>query len=786
MRVNPGKKDKKIKKQKNTNVLLILCLFLIALSIAILFGLNRMRKELIEECENTLLWEVQLSAKEVSEDIENKLAAMDIIQEMVIRAGEIGSETIEVLAASKNRYNMSQLGIIDKNYVYYDTEGDVIPDTCTENVERAMAGEYVIARSVDEVSGDGVAFFVPCMDGDEVIGVLVAKASREDLLDKLSMKQQEGTELVLDTAGRVVFMGDDIGNFLGGMSWETFFANGSSWKRKDAFDKEMQRVGCAVASNTNKMGVEVYFAAAVVEEYEELFVVRLTNADVVEAEIRDDMVRLYVMMAAMGAFIFCVVVSALVLYVHNRREVYRAAYVDTLTGLPSKAKHKLDAQELIDKKDKQYAYVTFDIDNFKYINEMFGYEYGNRVLIYIADTLRAFVKSDELCARTSSDKFALLLEDTGSKEDLEARVKALFKEICEGRNPEDWLNVCAMSFSSGIYRIEGKMDINEVRANANLARTECKKSIVDEIIFYDEKLKNRRVEEKELEYEAEKALVNKEFLVYFQPKYDVETEKIIGAEALVRWNHPERGMLSPGWFVPLFEANGFITEVDLYVLNQVCELLEKWIMLAVPPICISVNLSRVHLYEKDLVERLIEVVRQHNVPPEYIEFELTESAFYEGTDELLRIMTQIKEAGFRLSMDDFGSGYSSLNLLRRLPVDVLKLDKVFLEDCDETTAEKCSTEDETRGERIVTHVISMAKDLKMEVLAEGVETQDQKEFLKTARCDMIQGYYYARPMPMKEFELLYKGEKGLKGTVHEPVMKEKEQDAAQNEGEQKA
>ncbi|MBQ8846332.1 MAG: EAL domain-containing protein, partial [Lachnospiraceae bacterium] len=160
-----------------------------------------------------------------------------------------------------------------------------------------------------------------------------------------------------------------------------------------------------------------------------------------------------------------------------------------------------------------------------------------------------------------------------------------------------------------------------------------------------------------------------------------------------------------------------------------------------------------------------EVVKQHNVPPEFIEFELTESAFYEETESLLRIMSEIKAAGFRLSMDDFGSGYSSLNLLRRLPVDVLKLDRVFLEECDEDN-------NETRGKRIVMHVISMAKDLEMEVLAEGVETQDQKEFLQTARCDMIQGYFYARPMPMKEFELLYKGEKGLKATVHESVVED--------------
>jgi EAL domain-containing protein (putative c-di-GMP-specific phosphodiesterase class I) len=253
----------------------------------------------------------------------------------------------------------------------------------------------------------------------------------------------------------------------------------------------------------------------------------------------------------------------------------------------------------------------------------------------------------------------------------------------------------------------------------------------------------------------------------------VGTENIIGAEALVRWNHPIRGMLSPARFVPVFESNGFITEVDLYVLNQVCELLQVWLKEGIPPICISVNLSRVHLYERDLVKRLTEVVERYNVPPEYIEFELTESVFYEETEGLLRIMSEIKEAGFRLSMDDFGSGYSSLNLLRRLPVDVLKLDKVFLQDCGDG-------DDEMRGKRIVMHVISMAKDLQMEVLAEGVETLNQKEFLQSARCDMIQGYYYARPMPLKEFEILYKGESRLKSSVHESAMKNKEQNTTQD------
>ena len=750
------KNGKKANKQRHTTGLLLLCLFLLVISIGILFGLDGTRKGLIEECENDLLWEVQLTAHEVSEDIENKFATLEMIREMLGRSDEFGPEAVERLETAKARYGMSYLGFVDKDYVYYDSEGNVNQDVCAEHVEAAMAGEFVAAREVDDVSGDGVAFYAPCTDGDEVIGVLVAKAAREDLLKKLSVKPQEGTELVVDISGAVVLMADDFGNYLEGMSWEEFEQNGESWRPKKRFDDEMQAKGCAVASATSKSGKEIYFAAAQVENYKDFFVVRLTSSEVVEEEIRESMIRIYIMMIFMAAFIGGVIIAAVVTYARNRKEIYNAAYVDQLTGIPSKTKHKIDAQEYIDKQEKRYAYVTFDVDNFKYINEMFGYEYGNKILIHIAKTIKAFVQPEELYARISSDNFALLLIDMGTKKELTARIEELFRMIVEYREPEEELNVCSLSFSCGVYRIDGKPDINAVRANANLARTESKKSVMDDIVFFDENLKTRRVEEKELEYEAEEALVNKEFLVYFQPKYDVDTETIIGAEALVRWKHPVRGMLSPGLFVPVFESNGFITEVDLYVLNQVCELIESWIADGIPPICISVNLSRVHLYERDLVKRLTEVVTMHNVPPEYIEFELTESAFYEETESLLRIMSEIKAAGFRLSMDDFGSGYSSLNLLRRLPVDVLKLDKVFLEDCDEE-----SESNETRGKRIVMHVISMAKDLKMEVLAEGVETSDQKEFLQNARCDMIQGYYYARPMPVQDFELLYKSQKGL-------------------------
>lgn len=742
------------KKQKRKKGLLIICLLLIGAGMVALGYLNETRKELKEKCEEELLLEVKQGARETSSCIREKFAALETIQELIGKNYEPGMEAAKFLEASRERYGMEYLGVVDRDYVYYGSTGQALENTYSERIDRAFSGEYVVARSLDKRAEDGVVFFVPYWLESEIAGVLCSEYTRTDLLEELYDKSQDGANLVVDADNQVVLASDDYSEYIGGKSWEEFSRNGAAWLQKEQFDEKIKQDGFAVASVKTRFGNEVYFAAAKVDSYENFYVIRIADSEVVEKEIHSSMLRVYFLMWSMVVLMACVLAYAIIVYSKNRKEIYKAAYIDQLTGIPSKTKHKLDAQEKIDKQDRKYAYVTFDVDNFKYINEVFGYEYGNRILIHIAMVLKTFVKENELYARISGDNFAMLLVDEGTKEELSKRIGALFETIIEYREPEEDLNLCALKFSCGVYQIEGAKDINKVRANANLARTESKRRVLDEIVYYDEKLKTRRVEERELEYEAEEALSNGEFLVYFQPKYDVESEKIIGAEALVRWKHPERGMLSPALFIPVFETNGFIIELDMYVLDKVCELIETWMEAGIAPICISVNLSRTHLYERNLVERLVSVVKRHNVLPEYIEFELTESAFYEEMESLLQVMTAIKKEGFRLSMDDFGSGYSSLNLLRRLPVDVLKLDKGFLEECDER-------EDNVRGKRIVMHVISMAKDLEMEVLAEGVETEGQKEFLQEARCDMIQGYYYAKPMPMDEFEELYKKQGGL-------------------------
>lgn len=728
---------------------LVGCIALFAVSCIAFVYLYTMRKRLIAECEQDLLRGVQQSAREVSEGIREKFVALDTIQELASRSHEIGQETAVSLENARERYGMSCLGLVDKNYVYYDSSGECVPETPRKQIDLALSGTASVMCVDDGYAPEGVVFAMPYWKDGEIAGAICSKYPAAGLAVQPAGRPLEVAEMIVDSAGNVVLSSNKFEEYVGSsLTWEEVSQNGAKLAQKIEFDADMSAKQSAVSSAKNKFGVRIYFAAAQVPSYGDFYVVHFTNAKVVDTEIRHTMLWTCLMLVLMTVCMLGLIVGAVLMYSQNRKEICKAAYEDPLTGIPSKTKHKLDAQALINKQDKKYAYVTFDINNFKYINEVFGYEYGNRILIHIAEVIKTFANPGELYAHISGDNFALLLVDEGSQEELSRRIEELFKKIIESKEPENELSMCTLKFSCGVYRIEGAIDINHVRANANMTRTECKKQVLSDILYYDEALKTRRVEERELEYDAENALKNGEFLVYLQPKYDVVTERIIGAEALIRWNHSERGMLRPDLFIPLFESNGFIVELDRYVLVKVCELIAAWVEAGLPLMCISVNLSRTHLYEQDLVERLVAIVKQYGVPPQYIEFELTESVCYEENGTMLQVMEEIKKAGFRLSMDDFGSGYSSLNLLRRLPVDVLKLDKEFLNDCDEEGGIE-------RGRQIITHVISMAKDLEMSVLAEGVETKGQKEFLQKAKCDMIQGYYYAKPMSMPEFELLY-------------------------------
>jgi len=414
---------------------------------------------------------------------------------------------------------------------------------------------------------------------------------------------------------------------------------------------------------------------------------------------------------------------------------------DGLTGLPTLHKFKKDAKILVQNcQDKKLAMAYFDIDNFKYVNDSLGYRKGDSLLREVAQYILNKSVGVELCARTSADNFITLIPFDDDENLKEMIIKNVEDFLADQKSKNITYNI---GISIGVYVLKkNETDIMGAIDNANIARKKVKNSTMSFCKFYDEEMENEIRKERMIVSNMESALVSNEFKVFLQPKIDLVSNQIVGAEALVRWKRPDGTMLPPNDFIPLFEKNGFILRLDFFMYDQVCKLLKKWKDNGQRIVPISVNVSRVHLYQDDFIEKVLRLVKSYNIEPSMIEFELTESIFLNNTVTAINMMKELRNNGFCVSIDDFGAGYSSLNLLKDMRTDVLKLDKEFFREGEMQQEERI----------IVSSIISMAKQLNMKVLSEGVETEMQSDFLKAVECDMAQGYLYAKPLPIENFE----------------------------------
>lgn len=412
---------------------------------------------------------------------------------------------------------------------------------------------------------------------------------------------------------------------------------------------------------------------------------------------------------------------------------------DDLTGLPSLSKFERDANKLL-VSNRRYAILSLDIDKFKNVNSNLGFQEGNHMLVNLVEVIITRLKQGELFCRSNADKFLLLLNyDNDSS--VVARANQIFNTTINYLQTK--YGDLHIVMAGGIYITDSNdKEISFAIDKANIARKSVKGSHRSIIANYDDKIHRRIMHEKQVESRMVAALNNNEFVVYFQPKIDLKTKKVVGAEALVRWKVAENKVIVPNEFIPIFEKNGFIKQMDFYIYEKVFQKMRDWSMKGYKTIPISINISRAHIEDKSFVSKMKNLVNRYNIPPNMVELEITESIFISERELLFEVLDKLKQIGFYLSIDDFGSGYSSLNLLRHLKMDVLKLDKDFFDQ------EKISPKESI----VLANVIRMSKELGMIVLSEGVETKDQVEYLSSIGCDLAQGYFFARPMPVEEFE----------------------------------
>lgn len=421
-------------------------------------------------------------------------------------------------------------------------------------------------------------------------------------------------------------------------------------------------------------------------------------------------------------------------------ELTRMAYYDELTKIPKVCKLKGDMKSIIENNpDTDFMVIKFDIRKFKLINEKAGFATGDTILQAIATTIPALLNEEyAFFARESADKFVIFDKYT-SRESAEALrltiMTALREEIAK------YVRV-TIDFHFSLHIISaGNTDIANILENLNIAHREARDHYHDYIVEYNDDLKKHIHDESDMESRMVQALADNEFFVFLQPKVQLHGEKVVGAEALVRWQAHGKAMFFPNDFIPLFEKNGFVTLIDMYMLEQSCEIIKRWIADGKTPIPISINFSRLHLNNSNFVFDVNALVEKYDIPRKYIEIELTESTAFDNESILQDVLTKLHGYGFTVSMDDFGAGYSSLGLLKSLPVDVIKIDRSFFVEND----------DERRSNIVIGSMISMAHQLGIHTVAEGVETQEQVDLLRGLGCKTVQGYFYARPMPHQRF-----------------------------------
>lgn len=398
----------------------------------------------------------------------------------------------------------------------------------------------------------------------------------------------------------------------------------------------------------------------------------------------------------------------------------------------AKIRHfRRNVNQLIYSSTHEIGFIQFDIRRFKIINDLYGEKFGDEILDFIEKQLQEMCQENHFFVNLSSDVFMIVME-YDLEEELEAFIHLLEHRISSFKNVK-------LQTVYGVYTVDDRnMEMRQMEDRASMARKAAKQNLLSNISFYKEQFKESLYNRKFIEENMQAAIMERQFKMYLQPKYSIAKNEIIGAEALVRWKHPERGMIYPNEFIPIIEENGFIKKVDYYMWEEVCRFIKKCLLDNVDCCPISVNVSRIHLQDDDCIYVLSELIKKYDIPKNLLELEITETV---DDPQVSMMALHLKEIGYTLLMDDFGSGYSSLNILLETPFDMIKLDKKFVENMMVSS----------KGRIILEQVVLMANQLNLGILAEGVETKEQIEQLKRMGCDQVQGFYYARPMPNEAF-----------------------------------
>lgn len=727
--------------------ILLLAAFLVLLA-AIRVSSDEIRCNLELEVQKTLQDVAEQNVIAVEREIESKQQLLKGIaqnQHPFIASQE---EMIKHLNAFVDIYQFKRMGFIYPDGTVCTTDGYVQDVSYRDYFRKGLQGKSDITDAIEEQIGSEKelinVFSVPVVaeDGTEVEGVLFATYRTERFQDLLNIESFDGngysfiakTNGELVTNSRINLLVDD-GNLFDALE-------AASADNRDVI-KAMKR-----AMANGEHGIIKYWYG--MEKYLYYLPMEMMNdsqwyiiTTVPEAVLTERLLPVMRTVNLLFVIMVGVAMASIFIYIYSehskKQELLRIAYQDPLTGGDNYACFQ---ERMRDRWNVPGFLVSLDISGFKIINNTCGVEKGDEVIRSVWHILEEAMLPGDLAAHVNADSFIMFIE--GSKKDvLQMRINQIIAKITA---LSEQLNLPRLVAVAGIYQGEIQGELELCYGYANQAKHHIKERRDLNYAFYNELDFQRMLMIRDIEDHFDEAIRKKRFEIWYQPKYSVKTGRATGAEALVRWRKKDGSLVQPGEFIPVIEKNGMIPRLDDYVFRQVCTQVKIWEEQGKQILPVSVNISRVSLYYNDIVSHYCRVLKSFGLSTDRVQLEITESAVV-GNEEIADLVEQFKAAGFKMLLDDFGNGYSSLAMLNTMSFDVLKLDKSLID---------CIGDD--RGEELLHHIIRLAQNLGLSVTAEGVERKEQLDFLEQLGCDDVQGYYFSKPLPLVEYEVIQDAE----------------------------
>lgn len=732
-------------KQKKNGFFITILLLLISLAFIVTVSVvfNNIKTNLEREIISSLSEEAEENAALIEKEIDAKFG---VLQSFANELSSTGDEIEEIrdMKSFVEVYNFRRMGFVDLNGIAKTTDGFEKDLSFREFYQVGLKGESFITESLQETIGDSTEdminiLSVPVYDNKgEIKGVLFATYLTEKFHEVIFSDSFQGEGYTYIVAGD----GDVISSYGDGMQKEydnIFIYTGDATQYDDAIQEKVEndmrekisRVGIGVNEDNDK-----YFYCYKPLEIESAdmnwYIFSIEPKSVLDERMHPIMRDIQFL----TVILICILVMANIVFLfynlRRRQELFRLAYKDSITGGDNFSNFKEKAKKY---ENTEGYVIALDISEFKLVNNVCGNASGDEVLKVIWDVILANCNDNEQAARVNADRFVIFWIES-SKKTVTYRIEKLINEI-EGISEQ--LSVPRLYPVIGIRAVEKLDDADKRYGEALRAKALVKNRRDRHYAFYDEIDYDTIVENKKLENGFEKALADKKFEVWYQPKFNSHTGKIVGSEALIRWRADDGSLISPGRFIPLFEKNGNIIRLDEYVFREVCRQQKEWQKEGIQILPVSVNISRFSLYYSNVVEKYERIINYYDVDHKYVQIEITESAIIENT-VIVELIQKFHDAGFDILLDDFGSGYSSLASLNQMPFDTIKLDKSLVDYVGNEN-----------GEKLLKFIVQLVQSLGMKITAEGVEYKEQLDFLENLNCDDIQGFYFSKPLMLADF-----------------------------------